>query len=610
MPATSTAPHHRLPDLKPSIPKNQLKAMVVEDEAIIALDIQKQLIQAGFAVTGKAETAVLAFHLIEREKPDIVLMDIGIKGDMDGVQAASLIRSRYGLPVIYLTALSDDATLDRARMTQPYGFLVKPIENTALKAAITMALYKHQMESKLEMNRRLLSTILRSLTDAIIVAHPTGGVLFMNHAAEQITGWSLAKASGKSFVEIAAIQDDHDRPVSSLLLQQALAAGAPIQIPRNTVLVSRGGQRKDVSGHLSVMAVDGQPTSVFISLQYTAVQGRKGQVPNQERQMLILSQFAQEAGCVFDSVFDLIENTVNGLRNESNEELDLIRNASRVGSGLSTQLLEMGEGYGAAHVVDVKQCLSSSQVLLKRLCGTEIQLELSSSADLGYIFSTGDHFEQLLLNLVREGGQQQVEGQGSFLLGADVQTRSDLSERSGSYVRLFLKVETTSAKNAAFEESASFGPESPQIGLAIVRAIAAASGGFVRLTQPGTGSSMIEVFLPRHASRISATNATNEHSKVILLVRSEPDLAESLKSVLRGDILFLEASSPDEAICISELYEGDIDLIILDESRFERGAIDSARCRIGNRRPGISFIQSSGPVALERRVMNLLHGKA
>ncbi len=357
------------------------------------------------------------------------------------------------------------------------------------------------------------------------------------------------------------------------------------------------------------MAVDGQPTSVFISLQYTAVQGRKGQVPNQERQMLILSQFAQEAGCVFDSVFDLIENTVNGLRNESNEELDLIRNASRVGSGLSTQLLEMGEGYGAAHAVNVKQYLLSSQSLLKRLCGIEIQLELSSSTDLGYIFITGDHFEQLLLNLVREGGRQ-MEGQGSLLLGADVQTQPNLPGQSSSYVRLFLKVETTPAKDAAFEESAYFGPESPQIGLAIVRAISATSGGFVRLTQPGTGSSMIEVFLPRHASRISATNATREHSKVILLVGLEPDLAESLERSLREDVLFLGATSPDEAVCISELYEGDIDLIILDEGRFESGTIDRARCRIGNRRPGISFIQSSGPVALERRVMKLLHGRA
>jgi len=347
---------------------------------------------------------------------------------------------------------------------------------------------------------------------------------------------------------------------------------------------------------------------VFISLRNIAAQGREGQVPNQERLMLILSQFAQEAGCVFDSVFDLIENTVHGLRNQSSEELDLIRNTSRIGSGLSAQLLEMGEGSGAAHVVNVKQYLSSSQSLLKRLFGTEIPLELSSSTDLGYIFSTGNHFEQLLLNLVRQGAQQL--GQSSLSLGVDVQTRPDSSGRSGSYVRLFLKVETTLANDAAFEDSPSFGPESPQIGLAIVRAIAAASGGFVLLTEPGKSTSMIEVFLPRHTSRISATKATNEYSKVILLVRLEPDLAESLKRSLRDDVLFLDAASPEEAVCISELYEGDIDLVVLEEGRFERGAIDRARRRIGDRRPGIPFMQTSARLAFEERVMKLLYGRA
>jgi two-component system cell cycle sensor histidine kinase/response regulator CckA len=607
MPVPSTTPDHRLPELKLTIPKDQPKVMVVEDEAIIAFALQRQLIGMGFAATRGAQTAQEAFHLIEQESPDLVLMDIRLKGDMDGVQTASIIRSRYRLPVIYLTAFSDDATLDRARMTEPYGFLVKPIEDTALKAAISMALYKHQMERRLETNRRLLSTILQSLADAIIVTHPTGEVLFLNRAAEQITGWNLAEVSGKNFFQIATIHDDYDRQVSSLLLQEAIVAGAPIPIPHNRVLITRDGQRIGVSGQLSVMTVDGQPTGVFISLQDIAAQEREGQVPNQERHMRIVSQFAEEVGCVFDCVFDLIDNAVNGLRKEGNEELDLIRNATRVGSGISAQLLEMGEGSGAAHVVNVKEYLLSSQSLWKRLCTTEIQLELSSSADLGYILGTGNHFEQLLVNLVHEGGQQ-LDGQGSLLLGADVQTQSDLSGRSGSYVRLFLKVETPPAKDAAFEESSTFGPESPQIGLAIMRAIAAASGGFVRLTQPSRGRSMIEVFLPRHPSRISATTATNEHSTIILLVGLEPDIAESLKRGLK-EVLFIEATTPDEAECISELYEGDIDLIILDEGRFERGAVDRARSRIGQRRPGISFMQSSGPVALEQRVMNLLDGR-
>ncbi len=128
--------------------RNRAKVMVVEDEALLALDIHKQLIQTGFAVTGSASTAAQAFQMIERETPDIILMGIKLKGDMDGVQAASIIRSRYALPVIYLTSLSDEATLDHARATQPYGFFLKPFARFGMAAAITMAVHKHRTERK------------------------------------------------------------------------------------------------------------------------------------------------------------------------------------------------------------------------------------------------------------------------------------------------------------------------------------------------------------------------------------------------------------------------------------------------------------------------------
>jgi PAS domain S-box-containing protein len=617
MPVSSTALANGLSDS--SIPKTQFKVMVVEDEAIIALDIQKQLIQAGFMVTGDAQTALEAFHLIERQSPDLVLMDIRLKGDMDGVGAASAIRSRYGLPVIYLTAHADDATLERASETEPYGFLVKPfVGATNLKAAITMAVYKHQMQNQLRMNRRLLSAILQSLDDPIIVADPTDEVLFLNRAAEQITGWSLKEAFGKGLSQIAAIQDDHGCELSSFLLRQVVATGAPMRIPRNSVLIMKDGHRIDVSGQLSVMAVDRQRTAVFVSLQDPAVQRREWQVSNQERAIRTFSQFAQGVGCAFDGVFEMVDQALSGLaKSQTNEKLDLIRRASQVGTDLSAQLLEIGEGYGSAHVVNVEQYLLSSQTLLKRLCGTEIQFELSSSADLGYVLSTGNHFEQMLVNLIREGGQQ-LEGQGSLLLGADVQRHTDSLGRTGSYIRLYLTIKTIPAKDPVPEESSSFLSESPQLGLAILRVIAEASDGFVLSTRPIEGSSMIEVFLPRHASRISATNATNEPPKVILLIGLESDLAESLRRGLVEDVLFLEAASPDEAACISEIYEGDIDLIILDDDRFATETAERARRRIGARRPGIFFMQTSNgtggigidPVGLEQRIKNLFYGKA
>ena len=142
------------------------KVMIVEDEAIIALDIQTHLSKLGFEMTGTARSAVEAFSLIETRPPDIVLsMDIRIEGDMDGVAAAGLIRSRYGLPVIYLTAHSDEATLLRAEATEPFGYIVKPLQHLRCKScdhdglAAATPCRRHELEQ----SRALLSAAMQQL---------------------------------------------------------------------------------------------------------------------------------------------------------------------------------------------------------------------------------------------------------------------------------------------------------------------------------------------------------------------------------------------------------------------------------------------------------------
>ena len=139
------------------------RVLIVEDEAIIALDIQSHLQQVGFEVTGTARSAAEAFQLIERKRPDIVLMDIRIEGDIDGIAAAGIIWDRYALPVIYLTAHVDEATLERAEATEPFGYIVKPLQHSKVKAVITMALRRHRTERELQQSRSLLSATLQQL---------------------------------------------------------------------------------------------------------------------------------------------------------------------------------------------------------------------------------------------------------------------------------------------------------------------------------------------------------------------------------------------------------------------------------------------------------------
>jgi signal transduction histidine kinase len=123
------------------------KILIVEDESIIALDIQNSLLSSGYDVVAIADCATEAIDYAEQLRPDLVLMDIRIRGDRDGVQTAAIIRDEFDLPVIYLTAHADENTLQRAKITEPFGYVLKPFEDRELITTIEIALSRHQAEA-------------------------------------------------------------------------------------------------------------------------------------------------------------------------------------------------------------------------------------------------------------------------------------------------------------------------------------------------------------------------------------------------------------------------------------------------------------------------------
>lgn len=124
------------------------KIMIVEDEWITADDIKMSLQSLGYAVTSISSSGEKAIQNAEKDKPDLVLMDIVLQGKMDGIEAANQIHSRFHIPVIYLTAYADEKTLERAKTTEPFGYIVKPFLSEDLKIAIEIALYKHKAEKE------------------------------------------------------------------------------------------------------------------------------------------------------------------------------------------------------------------------------------------------------------------------------------------------------------------------------------------------------------------------------------------------------------------------------------------------------------------------------
>ena len=174
--------------------QEKINVLVVEDEMIVSLELQDRLKSLGYNVCGDASSGEDALLRIEKFRPDVVLMDIMLKGPIDGVMAAEKIKLKYTIPVIFLTAYSDNATLERAKITEPYGYLLKPFDERMLSTTIEMALLRHKLEIKLKSSESWLTTILKSIGDAVIATDANGVIKFMNPIAEKLTGWSEEEA--------------------------------------------------------------------------------------------------------------------------------------------------------------------------------------------------------------------------------------------------------------------------------------------------------------------------------------------------------------------------------------------------------------------------------
>jgi AmiR/NasT family two-component response regulator len=146
------------------------RILVIEDEAIVAADIQDRLEVLGYTVAGWGTTGAEALELARTTSPDLILMDIMLKGPMNGIQAAHLVRVELSLPVIFLTANSDEAVLEQAKVSEPFAYLLKPFEERQLRTNIEMALYKSRMERERE-------RLLKELQDAIATIKTLSGLL-------------------------------------------------------------------------------------------------------------------------------------------------------------------------------------------------------------------------------------------------------------------------------------------------------------------------------------------------------------------------------------------------------------------------------------------------
>ena len=172
----------------------QKKIMIVEDEVIVGMDLKKKVQNLGYAVApGVIRYGEQALEAAENIKPDLVLMDIRLKGEMDGTQAAMQIQEKMGLPVIFLTAYSDQVTLSKAKVTEPYAYLKKPVRVEDLRISLELALYRAEMQKKLRKSELAFKTIANYTYDWETWIDPNGKYLYVSPSCERVTGYTAGK---------------------------------------------------------------------------------------------------------------------------------------------------------------------------------------------------------------------------------------------------------------------------------------------------------------------------------------------------------------------------------------------------------------------------------
>jgi PAS domain S-box-containing protein len=233
------------------------RILVVEDERIIALDLQRLLIDLGYEVPALASSGEAGIRAVEETRPDLVLMDIRLRGAMDGVEAAEQIRTRYRIPVVYLTAYADETTLQRAKITEPFGYLLKPFEGRELHTTIEVALYKHQAERALQRHNRELIMLNQIIAASATSVEPETVLV--------ISCRELALALDASRVSAALLDDE--KTAARIVAESSPCAEdrSPFEFNR-TISLADAPWFQSLLDHKAPVVVDGVPSLTIVPI--------------------------------------------------------------------------------------------------------------------------------------------------------------------------------------------------------------------------------------------------------------------------------------------------------------------------------------------------------
>ncbi|MBN2201582.1 response regulator [bacterium] len=599
----------------------ETRILVVEDEVIIAMEIRDRLGKLGYTVTGVAPSGEEAIRKMTETHPDLVLMDIMLEGPMDGVETAERIRAAHDVPVIFLTAYSDSTTLERAKISEPFGYILKPFDERELHTTIEIALYRHQMEQRLRASERWFSTTLKSIGDAVITTDTQRVVTFMNPVAERLTEWTAADASGKSIEAVFRVVSEKGRvpvvnPVASALQDDAVAG-----LAEGTILISRNGREIPVDDSAAPIKDEkGRITGAVLVFRDIAEKKKLEKQLRQAQKMEAVGTLAGGVAHDFNNLLTAIRGSVDiamlTIKPDDPIVQDLreIQISAERASDLIRQLLMFSRNQPMEFTsLSLNRVLESLLKMLHRLIGEDVGISTSLDAQLWCVRADRVTLEQVILNLainardaMPNGGKISIRTENVTLDEAYCQSVPDA--RPGRFVRLSvtdtgmgMDAETVQRIFEPFFSTKGPG-KGTGLGLSVVYGIVQQHGGWINVySEPGQGTTF-KVYLPGHSEREEIRRTEKETSATavqgmderILLVEDEKNVREFVSKALRqcGYRLGV-ADCAEQAMELFRAESGRFDMVFSDVVLPGMNGIDLVET-LRKEKPDLRILLSSG----------------
>lgn len=392
-----------------------LSVFIVEDESLVAMDLEERLTKMGYNVQGMADNGEEALAALRDYPVDLVLMDIHLRDGMDGVDVAANLRKFSNVPVIFVTAHADESTLRRAGQTEPFGYVLKPFDERELRATIEMALYRHRAENRLRKVERWLATTLRSIGDGVIATDDQRRITLINPLAESVTGWSCYEAIGRPLEDVLAIYGEEGVNETPAFFAEAMKAGVTIHMGENKCLKAKDGRMMSVDDSISpIRDDDGQINGCVVVFRdcthskQLQEERRRLETKMQETQRLeSLGVLAAGIAHDFNNLLTVVTMNASLAKTFVAKESQVMRGLTDIQSAAerAAQLCNQMLAYaGQGPVAKDEVCINSLTRDTAHLLTTAISKKTALSLDLGdnipKISGDRSQLQQVIMNLV------------------------------------------------------------------------------------------------------------------------------------------------------------------------------------------------------------------